>query len=162
MTAERGKNLSRALTLLLLLVFALCALMTAAFGVRMYRSISGAADANYALRASISYVSGKIRALDETGFLTVSRIDGLDVLVLSETIEGDLYKTYIYVYDGQLYELFTDEFFAFDPAAGIALVEISRFTFELEENALNMTAMAISGETRSARTMFRAAKGGTP
>jgi len=162
MTAGRGTSLSRIATLVLLLAFALCALLTAAFGVRMYRSVSGAADANYALRASISYVFGKIRALDAAGFLSAERHGGLDVLVLSETIEGELYKTYIYVYNGQLCELFTDEYFAFDPEAGTPLVELSRFSFELEENALLMTATAKSGETRSARTMFRAAKGVTP
>lgn len=162
MNAERGRCLSRAAALVLLLAFALSALLTAAFGVRMYRSISGAADANYALRASISYVSGKIRALDASDFLAVENIGGIKTLVLSETIEGERYRTYIYVYNGELCELFTDEHFDFDPGAGIALVELSDFFFNLEGSALIMTATAKSGETRSARAMFRASRGVTP
>jgi hypothetical protein len=160
LNAERGRGLARVLMLLLLLLFALFALLTAAYGVRMYRSISGSSDANYALRASITYVSGKIRALDSTGFLSVEQIGGMDVLVLSEIIEGSVYHTYIYVHDGQLCELFTDEHFPFDPSAGIPLVEVERVSFALDGGALSITATAPTGETRFCRTMFRSSTGG--
>lgn len=160
MTAERGRGLSRVLLLLLLLFFAVSALLTAVFGVSMYRSISGDSDANYALRASMAYVSGKVRALDSEGFLSAENIGGVDVLVLSETIEGFVYNTYIYIYDGKLCELYVDDGFAFDPAVGIPLVEVESFSFAVGGGALSMTATAPTGETRFCRTMLRSGAGG--
>ncbi len=159
MTAERGRGLSRVLTLFLLLLFAVSAFLTAVFGVNMYRSISGDSDANYALRASMAYVSGKVRALDSEGFLSAEQIGGVDVLVLSETIEGFDYNTYIYIYEGKLCELFVDEGFGFDPAAGTPLVEVERFSFDVGGGALSMTATAPTGETRSCRTLLRSGAG---
>lgn len=159
MTAERGRGLSRVLTLLLLLLFAVSAFLTAVFGVGMYRSISGDSDANYALRASMAYVCGKIRALDSAGFLSTRQIGGVDVLVLSETIEGFVYNTYIYIYDGKLCELFADDGFGFDPAAGTPLVEVEDFSFAVSDGALSMTATAPTGETRFCRTLLRSGAG---
>ena len=160
MAAERGRHATKALLLFLLLAFALAALLTSLFGVRMYRSISEGSDANYALRASLTYVSGKVHALDSEGFLSTKNMGGTDVLVMAENIEGIVYNTYIYLYDGRLCELYADESFEFDPAAGTALVEVASFTFAVEGDALRLTATAPSGETRSCRTLLRSYAGG--
>jgi len=161
MTAKRGQSVARSLMLFLLLVFSVSALLTAAFGVKVFRSINADSDASYALRASLNYVAGKARALDSKDCLSISDIGKTRALILSETIDGIKYNTYIYLYNGQLCELYADDGVAFDPDAGTALVAVSSCSFAFDGTALSITASAATGETRSCRVLLRSYAGGS-
>ena len=125
------------IVLALLLVFAGISVALIALGGQAYRSILAAADENAQRRASVSYVLGRVRAFDAQDCV---RIDGVtfdgetvDVLILGEEIDGELYETRIYCADGRLREQFVaadSALEASDDGEAIAALE----HFEAEQN----------------------------
>jgi len=96
--------------LALILLFAGLSVALIAMGGQAYRSILNAANENAQRRASVGYVVGRVRAFDGLNAVHVERVtvdgQGIDALVLSETIDGEAYETRIYCADGKLREQF--------------------------------------------------------
>lgn len=120
MMSERRKETDRGLyafsavtswlVLALLLLFAGLSVALIALGGQAYRATLRAADENAHRRASIGYVTGRIRAFDMAGAVRTesAMIDGetADVLILSEEIDGEIYETRIYCVGKKLREQF--------------------------------------------------------
>ena len=96
--------------LALILLFASLSIALIGLGVRAYRSVVNTAEANAQRRASVSYVLSRIQSFDEYGALEIrsASIDGAetDMLVLRETIDGEVYETRLYCADETLREQF--------------------------------------------------------
>lgn len=139
MNAQRfdGNHLKVAgslLTSALVCLFALLSVLVIAIGVQAYNQVVRNADANAQLRTSLSYTANKIRAHDGLGEIAAAREGGIDTLALFQAIEGEAYVTYIYCYDGMLYEWFTAADAAFDPELGEALVPMESFRASVGDN----------------------------
>lgn len=139
---ERAGN--TIMVLLLLLMFAVIALLLAMLGARVYARIVQNMDNSYALRASLSYVTGKVHAAD-CDAVSVRQFEGADVLCLRENIEGSRYITYIYIRDGQLMELFTDASLPFTAEGGEPIVPLSAFSVSYD-TLLHITVSSDKGE----------------
>jgi len=96
--------------LALILLFAGLSVALIALGGQAYRSILSAADENAQQRASVGYVVGRVHAFDGRDALRVEQmaVDGqeVEVLILSELIDDEVYETRIYCADGRLREQF--------------------------------------------------------
>ena len=140
----------------LMLLFVTLALLVIAFGARSYQKVLDQQESSYALRASLSYVTGKVRALDSADALTLSQTsEGAPLLSLTEEIDGSFYTTYIYCRDGALCELFTAAGNEFSAQAGIELVDLAAFEARLEGGLLFLRAESLQGQEESCSVALR-------
>jgi len=124
------------LSFILICLFALLSVLNVAVGIQAYEQIIQNTESNTQLRTSISYTANKIRAHDGLGKIESKQEGDIDTLALYQNIEGDDYITYIYCYDGMLYELFTSADTGFDPEQGEALIPLGSFCATVEENGI--------------------------
>lgn len=117
-------------TLGLLCVFAASALAVVLIGAHVYKTTTSHMDANYTTRTSLSYAAEKIRWHDESGKVTVGKIEEETALILPETIDGKEYVTYIYEEEGALKELFTEKENEVKKSQGETILEVRDFTIE--------------------------------
>ncbi|MCR5640655.1 MAG: DUF4860 domain-containing protein [Lachnospiraceae bacterium] len=124
--------------ILLFLIFTLAALFIILFAAQIYQKIVDRSAINYNANTVISYVSEKIRQGDTNDGIEVDAFHDCDALLLHKDIEGVDYVTYIYFYDGKLYEVLTESERASElaPGTGTAIMEVSDFTITEDDNHL--------------------------
>ncbi len=138
---EKRKNAVESLFVLLLFsLFAITSLLIVTIGSNIYHSIVEGTDTNSAVRSSLSYVSNKVRAADSGGNISIQEQDGMEVLIIRQTIEGMVYHTYIYYQDGYLWENFTQAEDFFQPEMGEKVLEVQDFQMKQEGSALHFRA----------------------
>lgn len=93
--------------LALFCVFAISALMLVTIGANVYQKTVNNMDANYSSRTAFSYVTEKIRQNDTSQTISIGSIENHPAIILSQDIDGRIFNTYLYEYDGYLTELFT-------------------------------------------------------
>ena len=107
-SAKRGQTMNTLFTMLLFLVFVLCALFTVLIGGKVYENITARMDENYAGSTALNYIANKIRQGDISGNVRIKEMEGTQVLELAQDINGETYVTMIYYRDGMIRELFTN------------------------------------------------------
>lgn len=121
--------------LLLCALFFFVAAGAVATGVSAYQGVSRRGEENSACRTALAYIANQVRRADAGG-VEVGAYQGLDALLLTELIEGEVYTTYIYCYEGTLWELFTQEGIDLGPEAGTPLVPLAALAISLEAEGL--------------------------
>ena len=130
--------------LALFAIFAVCALMLVSIGAGVYQKTVDDMNSNYNSRTTYSYIAEKLRQSDISGSVSIGQLDDLSALVLSEEIEGNIYSTYLYAYDGYLRELFVSpDFIISDQAknAGQKLLQIKDFSIQQISSGLYKFSM---------------------
>ncbi len=151
--AAFGGPVKGAFTFALLAAFALLSLLIVLLGARVYRLVEDTSRRNFEQRTALSYVAGKVRALDAADSVNVETIDGADVLVLSAAYGGTRYNTYIY-YDGEgLCECFARADRGLNRALGDRLVPLAGFAVSREGSLLLVGVTGTDG-TESALSLF--------
>lgn len=110
MKNERKKSggiISMLFTMLLFLVFVLCALFTVLTGGKVYENISARMEQSYSQSVALQYIANKVRQGDVGGQIEVKTIEDTSVLELRQVIGEETYLTWIYYLDGSIRELFT-------------------------------------------------------
>ena len=132
MTNKRQKNymVDFIFTLSLFGVFAIAALLVVVIGANVYRSTVNTQDTNAVKRTSVAYVAEKIRQNDVSDSIFVGDVEGAPALVLNSTYGENIYSTYIYMYDGNLRELFVRASDSPSLIAGQIITGISGFSIE--------------------------------
>ena len=138
MAQKRRDSASTLFTLLLLVVFALCAFFVLALSVRAYRASEAEVAANGTSRTGIAYIVSKVRHYDAADALEVGEFDGYNALFLYEMHEGTRYTTVLYATDGGLYELFSEDVSQFDHSSGTLIVEGAQARFSLADGTLTL------------------------
>ncbi|MCD7814292.1 MAG: DUF4860 domain-containing protein [Lachnospiraceae bacterium] len=137
-------------TFLLLLAFALFALLLASTGAVVYQNSVASLEENYTSRTAIAYVAEKIRQYDSDGQISFSSVEDLPALVLHSASNASAATvTYIYFCDGSLCELYVREETTPTAAMGTAIVELSDFIIEQEKTLLRVTVISTEGEEMS-------------
>lgn len=103
---QRKTRIESLLALLLFGVFALCVLVVLLTGADAYKGLTERDRTNYDGRTAAQYLTTRVRQADALEGIRLESFAGLDALVVSEDIEGELYETRIYCYDGYIRELF--------------------------------------------------------
>lgn len=146
MSSRGGRHIIDLLfTLALFCVFAASALMVVLIGANVYKNTVSHMDASFVERTSLTYVVTKVRQNDGVGGVSLTEIEGIPALALDQTVDGEVYRTWIYHYDGALRETFTSLDNEFDPENGQVIVEVPGFRFEQADGMLRLTALDADG-----------------
>jgi hypothetical protein len=155
--ASLSHSVSSAFLFLLIGLFAVCSLILTLIGSRVYNRVTNSAAGNSDSQLVLSYLCNKVRTFDTQGSITLSVLDGIPVLCLSEDVYGEPYETDIYVYQGTLRESFGPAGDVFNPGSGERLVDVSSLRFSLVSPSLLETTVVLpNGDTRTLRMALRA------
>ncbi len=156
---SRSALVSAGSTIIIIAFFAIAALVLLSAGTREYERIVLAANENFELRTSISFVATKIRQFDTAGSVSVEKIDGTDVLVLSEEVDGEIYDTMVYYRNGYLCELMQAEGYG-DPDLdfGFEAIEIDSFGITGDGHSITLTAGNAGGNTETLTVFLRSSE----
>lgn len=115
----------------LMLLFVLCALSVIAIGAGIYQKNVSQMTDNNSRRIASAYITEKIRQSDVNGYVGTKELFGENVLVMSREVNGEMYSTYIYDFDGKLMELMArDDMSMIYPQSGQKIMEIKSFDIE--------------------------------
>lgn len=120
----------------LLFVFALSALFVILLATDVYRSITENSSLNYTARTSLSYITEKIHQNDAQGDVSIGTFDGCDALILKHNYNGSAYKTYIYVYENELKELFVKDGLEFTASMGKTILSVEDFSMRTVQDKI--------------------------
>lgn len=144
-----GKALRSVVVFCLVGLYFVLAIGVTLLGSGIYRSVAASADENSTHRIALSYVANQMRRI-ASGPVRLGEFEGCDALRLDETLDdGSVYVTYIYCYNGQLMELYTELGSGLLPADGTALIALERLEFDLKDGLLTVTAGDQSGHSWS-------------
>lgn len=116
-------------------------------GSGVYQRVSTAGREHTTHRTALSYVANQLRQ-GAHGPVAVGEFEGCPALRMREAgQENSRYVTYIYCYDGQLRELYTELGSGLRPADGVALLALSGLTFSRTGALLRVTAGDEKGMT---------------
>lgn len=129
--------------MLLYLLIIILSVMIISLGKNIYDKINEDRKTNYELSVSLSYIGNKIRQSDKNGAVEIRDLHEKNALVINEVYDEENYQTWIYFYDGAIYEMFTDEETEFELADGMKLVEVDLFNIEeINHNLYKFTAVS--------------------
>jgi hypothetical protein len=136
-------------TVLLLGVFALAAVVVAVLGAQVYRSSADKMQSNFDTRTSLVYIAEKLRQSASTNF-DVKDIGGSESLVISEKYsDGGSYETWIYEYDGRLYEATVVAGDEVQPGTGQSIMNMDSMNFDVDGNLVKITTVNEAGDEES-------------
>ncbi len=133
------------MALVLFGLFAVCILLVLLTGADVYRKLTVRDRLTYEKRTAVQYLTTKIRQADVAGWIESGTIGDLDALVISEEVEGEVYCTWIYCYDGYLRELFAAADSDMGPEAGEKILEAADLTAEYESGQVIVELTATDG-----------------
>lgn len=136
MIVFRGQRVNMVFALIVFCAFAMSLLTVLMLGANAYRSITEMSRKGYDERACLSYVWTKVKNGDDAGTVKVGDFHGLSSLCIYEEVDGVMYQTVIYAYDGHLYELFHETGIALSPEDGTPILKTEFLRFEQLENGL--------------------------
>lgn len=148
---------------LLYVAFAFMAFMIVAIGAGVYSGIRDTGNNNYDVRTSLSFVATQLRQGDEMDQITTQEYMGKNAIVMKETINGTQYETWLYHYEGNLYQLFMESGIDFTPESGEKIMSIEEFDVTFDgEKTFYLSAENKNGAAGSLTVVLRTArKGGT-
>ena len=134
-------SMQGAFIFVLLGLFALMSTLMVLLCAQMYRATVASSEANNQGRVLGAYVRSMIRSMDNADWVKVEEQGGVKTLSFSEVYEGETYVTWIYQYEGELYEQYTDLVEDFSPARGTEICQANSFEPSIENGLLtvNMT-----------------------
>jgi len=109
--------------------FALLSVTLVVTGVNVYRQVVTAADHNTDYQIVLSYLCNKIHAHDHREGVRVDEWESMQVLCLTEEIEGELYEARIFFDGTAIWEQFSHIDGEFDPELGEKLAEVKALKF---------------------------------
>ena len=135
-TQTKGSAISGLFTMLLFLVFVLCALFSVLMGSQVYENITKRSDENFSGTTALSYIANKIRQGDRQDGVDIIEVDDTSVLQLKQKIGEETYHTWIYWKDGSIRELFTDENSGLGLEDGLEILECSGLSMEKKGSSI--------------------------
>ena len=104
--------------LMLTCVFGATLLMSLVAGAGVYRRVEDRGEDSSQTRVGLSYITAKIHGYDQAGMLEVGSFGESGAVFLYEDIDGFVYETILYVYDGNLMEMLCEKDWEMPPEFG--------------------------------------------
>jgi len=142
---ERTSKISNLMTLVVLCLFSVCVLLVLLTGADVYQRLVDSQQAHFEQRTVARYLSTRLHQGDAAGRVFVEDFEGHSTLVLQEEIDGELYSTRVYCYDGYVRELFALADGSFSPQDGEKVLETQDLEFALEDRMLTVTVTLCDG-----------------
>lgn len=122
----------------LLGLFALMSTLMVLLGAQMYRGTVAKATENSENRLLSAYVRSMVRAEDGARSVKIETYGDTTALALYEDIDEESYVTWIYLYEGCLYEQFTSAGNDFEADSGTEIGPATRFIPTLKDGLLSV------------------------
>lgn len=135
---QRGQMVNTLFTMLLFLVFVLCALFAVLIGGKVYENINIRTESTYRADVALSYIANKVRQQDTGGMVELTDENGTAMLRLKQIINDRVYHTDIYYRDGKLYELFTAADSGLGVNDGIEIMECDEVVMAMEDGLIHV------------------------
>ena len=146
------------MALLLFGLFAVCILLVLLTGADVYKRLTERDRATYEKRTAAQYLTTKVRQADVAGWVGVEEFEGLSALTVTEEIEGTVYRTWIYCYDGYIRELFAAADGGMMPDAGEKVLEAEALSVREDGEMICAEITAPDGTTQEVRLYPRSGK----
>jgi hypothetical protein len=156
---EQKRKADAVLVLVLFGVFAVCILAVLLTSADAYRRLAERDEQSYDHRVATQYLATRVRQGDEAGRILVETFDGVDALVLREEIEGEVYETRVYCYDGYLRELFAAQGEPFAAEDGEQVLRAEALTLSLENQVITAEITDSDGQVRAMTLYLRSGEG---
>lgn len=111
----------------LFFVFAVSTLSVILLATEIYKNIIEDSSLSDTSRTSLAYISEKLHQCDGAGEIYLENTGNLDTLVIEQTYDETIYRTYIYAYEQELKEQFLKDGTAFMPANGTSILPVTAF-----------------------------------
>ena len=156
-----NKNFDTILILILLTIFSIGALMLVILSVNVYKNINESLDASFTQTTPLSYIASKIRMCDYKDEIYIGEKEGISALVIKTKENNTVNETWIYAYQGEIYEIYTEEGNPFELDAGIPIISCDKLEFNItQDNILEVTSH-MDGYSRTVKVaMHNATKEG--
>lgn len=153
---RRGYTLiEMVLVLFLLIIVSFFVFTLTGIGSSAYLRLTDWQNRTADLRIGLSYIDVKVRSHDAAGAIAIrpDPFSGNDALIISRRVADETYLTWIYVYDGSLFELFVREDAAVSPAMGSKIADVSSLSLSMPEpDRLHVTLISGSADTARSRS----------
>lgn len=158
-TGRNKRKADNLLVLLLFAVFAVCILSILLTSADVYKRLSSRDQHSYDRRTAAHYLTTRVRQADRLGDVKIQSFEGQDALVFTETVDGTVYETLVYCYDGYLRELFVAAGGDFLPEDGEEVLAAQSLSICQNGRLLDMELTSPSGEAQSLCLYLRSGKG---
>ena len=143
--------------LLLLALFATAAYTVVLMGANVYQKTVSNMSENFTTRTALSYLTRMVRTNDRDGSAGVINENGLSILKLSVSYDGEPYSIYIYSGDGTLNELTQKASLPFDPESGRQIMEIDSFSVKETDGLFQFSVTDKDGKAETVSVAERSA-----
>ena len=130
------KKMDTVFIIALFVLFAITAFSVVLIGAKQYELTSDSMNQNYETRTTASYLSEKLHQNDTSAGISVVDLDGTKAIAMNSFVDGKLYITYLYFYDGYLRELFVGADAVYSLSSGQKILELSNFDVAMEKENL--------------------------
>ncbi len=158
-----GKRLADILFVITLFcLYLVCTLTLCIIGINVYQKTINDSESNYNVRTSVLYITEKSRQNLSEQSIRIDEVNGSSALVLSQTIEGSVYDTWMYVEDGYLCEVLMPQGSEVIADIGQKIMPMDTLELSIDENSvLTIGVKDSKGESYYSNIYFRhAQKGG--
>ena len=143
-------------SLVLTCVFGATLLLSLVTGAGVYRRVEDRVEESARARVSLSYITAKIHACDRAGMVEAGSFGEGGAVFLYEEMEGTVYKTILYVYEGNLMEMLCGEEGEMPPEFGETVSPARALgVTEPRDGLLRLTVTETDGQERSADVYIR-------
>lgn len=136
----------------LFFVFTATALVVLLLSANIYEQIVHRSTITFEQNTALAYLTEKIHQydLDSTRSIELTQLDGCEALAISQSYNDTLYTTYIYVYEGQLKELFVQDGVQATAQAGTSILKLRHLDMKaIDENLFEFTCYSEDGSSDS-------------
>lgn len=143
-------------SLLLTCVFGATLLVSLLTGAGIYRRVESRVEESARMRVSLSYITAKLHGCDQAGMVEAGDFGDGGAVFLYEEIDGLVYETILYVYDGSLMEMLCEKGWELPPEFGEVISPARALNVtEPQQGLLRLALMEPGGQVRSADVYVR-------
>lgn len=135
---QRESYMASAGVMLAFLIFAFCTVAMLLYSAAFCQKISQQGEQAWERRTCGQYLEWKVQQMDEAGCISTKKLGGEDALVLTESIEGEAYSTWIYCSSGWMREYFAESTSVPDPEAGTEILEVNQVHISQDGNLFSI------------------------
>ena len=130
---NKESKLTDLMALMVLLVFALCIMMVLLMGTRVYQRLLDKGAVSFTDRMSVRYITTRVHQAET---VSIEDFEGCTALVIPEEVDGEVYNTLVYWYDGYIHELFCVEGAGLEPEDGEKVMETEEMLLSADGSLL--------------------------
>ncbi len=145
---QKSHTIDSVFVISLMLLFLLSSLCVIAIGASIYKKNVALMSDNNSHRVACAYITEKIRQSDVNGQIYVDEVFGENALIITQEVDGTMYNTYIYDYEGHLMELFARANLpTFYPQSGQKIIKVQGFDIEaVTDNMFSISLVLEDGQ----------------